>query len=181
MESFKLDELSSLFESLKMDDYRFIDPNEIEFGEWVRMKCMYGCSHYGKGAMCPPNTPPVSECKAVINEYSKVVLVRFSGAVEKKEDRHAWTREINESLLELERDAFFLGFYKAFVLFVDPCNFCDECQGERTLCMRPVDCRPSPEGFGIDVFATARSVGFPIDVLTDYTETMNRYGFLLVS
>ena len=181
MESDKLGELTLMLKEPPGSDYRFVDPENIEFGEWVRMKCVYGCPYYGNGAMCPPNTPPVSECKAFIGEYSKAALIRFSKAVEKKEDRHEWTREINESLLKLERDTFLKGFYKAFVLFVDPCNFCDECAGERLSCKRPKDCRPSPEGFGIDVFATARTAGFPIDVLTDYTETMNRYGFLLIS
>ena len=32
----------------------------------------------------------------------------------------------------------------------------------------------------MDVFATARSLGYPIEVLTDRSQTMNRYAFLLV-
>jgi hypothetical protein len=33
---------------------------------------------------------------------------------------------------------------------------------------------------GIDVYATVRSLGYPIEVLADLTQTMNRYAFLLV-
>lgn len=40
--------------------------------------------------------------------------------------------------------------------------------------------RPCPEGLGVDVFAIVRKLGFPIEVLTDYEQTMNRYSFLMV-
>ena len=33
---------------------------------------------------------------------------------------------------------------------------------------------------GIDVYATARDIGYPIQVLRDYKETMNRYAFLMI-
>jgi hypothetical protein len=33
----------------------------------------------------------------------------------------------------------------------------------------------------VDVFSTVRKVGCPIQVLTDYTQTMNRYAFLLIA
>jgi hypothetical protein len=32
----------------------------------------------------------------------------------------------------------------------------------------------------VDVFTTVKQVGYGIEVLTDYADTMNRYGFLLV-
>jgi hypothetical protein len=32
----------------------------------------------------------------------------------------------------------------------------------------------------IDVFATVRKVGFPIEVLAEYSQEMNRYAFLLI-
>jgi hypothetical protein len=32
----------------------------------------------------------------------------------------------------------------------------------------------------VDVFATVRQFGFPIQVLADYSQAMNRYAFLLV-
>jgi hypothetical protein len=33
---------------------------------------------------------------------------------------------------------------------------------------------------GMDVFATARKLGYPIEVLTNRSRVMNRYAFLLV-
>lgn len=35
-----------------------------------------------------------------------------------------------------------------------------------------------PEALAVDVFSTVRQVGYPIEVLTDYSEAMNRYAFL---
>jgi hypothetical protein len=32
----------------------------------------------------------------------------------------------------------------------------------------------------IDVYATVRKVGYPIEVLTEYSQAMNRYAFLLI-
>jgi hypothetical protein len=32
----------------------------------------------------------------------------------------------------------------------------------------------------VDVFSTVRSMGYPIEVLSDYRQTMNRYAFLLI-
>ena len=91
-----------------------------------------------------------------------------------------WTRKINGGLLNLERAVFLAGFYKAFVLFVDPCNFCEECVPIKNDCEHPKNARPSPEGLGVDVFATARKAGKPIVVLDDYDREMNRYAILLV-
>jgi hypothetical protein len=32
----------------------------------------------------------------------------------------------------------------------------------------------------MDVFATVRKIGYPIQVLSDYSQEMNRYAFLLI-
>jgi hypothetical protein len=40
--------------------------------------------------------------------------------------------------------------------------------------------RAGADALAIDVYATVRSIGYPIQVLKDYTEIMNRYAFLLV-
>lgn len=40
--------------------------------------------------------------------------------------------------------------------------------------------RPCLEALGVDVFATARKLGYPIEVLTDYKQEMNRYSFLMI-
>ncbi len=32
----------------------------------------------------------------------------------------------------------------------------------------------------MDVFSTVRQAGYPIEVLSDYTQAMNRYAFMLI-
>jgi predicted metal-binding protein len=40
--------------------------------------------------------------------------------------------------------------------------------------------RPTPEALGIDVYSTVRKAGYPIQVLFEYSQKMNRYAFLLI-
>ena len=60
------------------------------------------------------------------------------------------------------------------------CHYCKKCVDERGDCKHPKIARSTPESLGMDVFATVHSVGYPIEVLADYDEEMNRYAFLLI-
>jgi len=65
-------------------------------------------------------------------------------------------------------------------MFFDSCNICEDCPGEKEKCKEPKLSRPTPEAMSIDVFATVRQVGYPIEVLSEYTQKMNRYAFLMI-
>lgn len=164
-----------------VDTFRWIDPRRIVVAQWVRMKCTFGCAEFGHNACCPPNTPSVEECARFFAEYEEGVLLRFHHAVAQPEDRHGWSRELNGRLLQVEREVFLAGHHKAFMLFMDSCALCDQCATTRKACKEPRAARPSPEAMAVDVFATVRAAGFPIDVLHDYTQPMNRYAVLLVA
>ena len=69
---------------------------------------------------------------------------------------------------------------KAFLLYLDSCHICSTCSGSEKPCFLPKQARPTPEALGVDVFATVRQIGYPIAVLSDYDQTMNRYAFLLI-
>jgi predicted metal-binding protein len=161
-------------------DYRWIDPKSVVISQWVRMKCEFGCPDYAKNATCPPNTPSVAECRQFFDEYSTAVVFHFEKAVDKPEDRGPWSREVNNELLELEREVFLAGCQKAFLLFMDTCRVCADCAISRDECRNPQAARPAPEAMAMDVFATVRQYGYPIDVLSDYSKAMNRYAFLLI-
>ena len=173
-------ELETLFEKHGYADFRWIDSQGIVVSHWVRMKCTFGCAEYGQNATCPPNVPAVSECRQFFDEYSTAVVFRFEKTVDKPEDRHAWSRGVNQALLKLEREVFLSGYEKAFLLFMDSCGICVDCPGAREGCKDPRSARPSPESMAIDVFSTVRKYGYPIEVLSDYSQPMNRYAFLLV-
>jgi predicted metal-binding protein len=173
-------ELEVLFGRHGFEDFKWIDPHRIVVSQWVRMKCMYGCRHYGRKASCPPNLPTVSECRDFFWEYRAAVVFHFPKAVALPEDRHAWSKEVNLALLRLERDLFLNGYQKAFLLFMDSCGLCDECVTTREHCKQPQMARPAPEGMGVDVYTTVRQYGYPIEVLSDFAQEMNRYAFLFI-
>jgi len=173
-------ELEEMFKRHGYDDYKWINPKGIVVGQWVRMKCIFGCKNYGKCGTCPPNTPSVPDCETFFRGYKAGVVFHFAKRVAKPEDRFAWTRKVNSKLLKLEREVFLSGYYKAFLLFMDSCNLCESCPGIRQLCKNPKMARPTPESMAMDVFATVRKIGYPIEVLYDHKQEMNRYAFLLI-
>jgi predicted metal-binding protein len=173
-------ELESLFQKHGYADYKWIDPQDIVVSQWVRMKCIFGCREHGSNASCPPNVPSVAECRQFFGEYDTAAVFHFQKTVDKPEDRYAWTREINLKLLKLEREVFLSGYHKAFLLFMDSCCICKKCAGVREECKSPELARPAPEAMAVDVYATVREYGFPIGVLRDYSEAMNRYAFLMI-
>jgi len=161
-------------------DFKWIEPNHIVVSQWVRFKCMYGCPSYGKQGTCPPNVPPVGECREFLNEYSDIAIIHFEIGFANPTDRYAWSRKENMKLLDLERSIFLMGHQKAFLLFMDECRLCNDCAGNRESCVNKEGARPSPESLGIDVFTTVRNCGYTIEVLSDYSQKMDRYAFLLI-
>ena len=172
--------LESIFKKCGYTDFAWVDPKEIVTAQWVRTKCIFGCGNYGKRACCPPNTPSISECRQFFDEYTSAVIFHFPKAFDKPEDRHEWGREINQGLLSMEREVFLSGYQKTFLLPMAPCRVCEECTGVKENCQKPKSARPTPEGMAVDVYSTARKYNFPIEVVSDYSQTMNRYAFLLV-
>lgn len=176
----KRKELEALFEQHGLTDYKWVNPQDIVVAQWVRMKCMYGCRHYGRAASCPPNVPSVAECRQFFDEYDTVAVFHFRKAFEDPDDRGPWASEVNRELLKLERDVFLAGHEKAFLLYMDSCRICEDCASAREDCKDPRSARPSPEALGVDVYSTVRQYGYPIQVLSGYSQAMNRYALLLI-
>ena len=172
--------LEAIFNKHGFEDYKWVNPAEFQVRQWVRMKCEFGCPSYGQCGTCPPNVPHIDECREFFEEYSSAVIFRITQKFENPDDRSLWSRDVNKTLLNVERETFTSGCYKAFLLFMDECRLCGDCAGNREECYKPSEARPSAEALGVDVFATVRNFGFPIQVLTEPTQKMNRYAFLLV-
>jgi len=102
-------QLEMLFSKHGLQDFKWVEPRNIAISLWVRMKCMFGCKEYGKNTCCPPNTPSVQDCRSFFSEYSEGVVFRFEKKFEQPEQRHEWTKGINEKLLSLEREVFLAG------------------------------------------------------------------------
>lgn len=161
-------------------DFRLVSGSDVVVGQWVRLKCTYACDSYGSQACCPPNVPSVAECREFFREYEQVAVIHIEKAGANSQQLHDWKREVNTRLLELERTVFLGGFYKALVLFPGDCSLCPQCVPHPEDCRHPGSVRPTPEALAVDVFATARKLGYPIEVLTDRSQIMNRYALLLV-
>ncbi len=138
-------ELEALFAEYGYTDYKWINPQKMIVSQWVRMKCTFGCSSYGRNACCPPSVPTVAECRQFFDDYGMAVILHFQKKVDKPEDRRAWSREVNRELLKLERVVFLAGYPKAFLLFMDSCHLCTDCAGARVECKNPQAARPSPD------------------------------------
>jgi predicted metal-binding protein len=173
-------QLEKIFSKHGCDDFKWFDPRDVVISHWVRMKCRFGCEDYGMRVACPPNLPTISECEEFFSEFGRAVLFHFERIFEDPEGRHEWTRDIDERLFEIEREVFLSGYHKAFVIYVDPCDFCGTCSPDKRDCKHPRKARPSLEGLAVDVFATVRSCGYEIEVLSDYDQKMNRFGMLLI-
>jgi predicted metal-binding protein len=173
-------ELEEIFHKHGLEDFKKLDPRRIIVSQWVRMKCIFGCPEYGRTASCPPHVPPVDECRLFFQDYIAAAVFHFQKSVEKPEDRFPWTKTVNRKLLEVEREVFLLGYEKAFLLFLDSCNLCPECAPSRDACKLPHLARPTPEALAVDVYATVRRLDYPIQVLREYDQPMDRYAFLLI-
>lgn len=166
-----------------------ITPGDIVVSEWVRFKCRYGCKGYGKHLGCPPYAPSPEVTRRMVDEYSTGLLLWFDGVPGHAEfgpddipdDFHPWyadlIRWVNGTVHELEKTAFYDGFYKAFGFGGYPCIWCEHqhCVAEeadgivdesiRRKCRHMDLVRPSMEAAGIDVFATARNIGWELSTI----------------
>ncbi len=179
LEKERREQLESLFRKNGFEDFAWVDPARIVVAQWVRMKCAFGCSGYGKSGCCPPQTPSVEECRRFFDEYTSAVVFHFPVRFEDKESRRAWSRKTSLDLVELERRVFLAGHERAFMM-TQGCSLCRECETERTECLKPELARPSAEAMAVDVYTTVRKLGFPIEVKTDPCQAMDRYSILMV-
>jgi predicted metal-binding protein len=173
-------ELEAVFKRHGFVDFKWIKAADIVVAQWVRMKCMFGCPEYGQSACCPPQTPSVAECERFVREYTEAVVFHFAKVAPEREKRWEWSRTTDLGLVAVERDVFLAGYPRVFLMYLGSCHLCEECGEERETCVHPEEARPTPEALAIDVFTTVRKYGYPIEVVTDYGDEMNRYAFLMV-
>ena len=173
------EQIEKIIHSHGISDYKWLDPrNDIVVAHWVRFRCRFGCNEYGKTGSCPPAVPPVDECRKMILEYEKAIILHFQTQSPTSSDK---IKQMTD-LLEIEREVFLSGHYKAFLLQYADCCFCKACaaEGSREKCLNKAKCRPSVDAMGIDMFQTARNAGYSIQVLKDRDDMQNRFALLLV-
>jgi predicted metal-binding protein len=156
-----------------VDDAVVVATSQVVTAAWVRMKCQFGCVGYGQSLCCPPRTPTHGEMREILDSYSRAILFhRHISEGSKKVAR------ISEIAVDVELALFLAGYYKAWTLASGPCGRCKACSMDA--CVHADRARPSMEACGIDVFATARGCGLPIQVVKDYRDERNFYALVLV-
>jgi predicted metal-binding protein len=166
-----------------------INARDVVIADWVRFKCRYGCKGFGKHMGCPPYGPTVEETRRMVSEYEIGLLLRFDGIPghrgltpeEIPQDFHPFYRDlilwVNNTVWLIEKTAFYDGFYKAFAFGAYPCIYCEHqhCVAEeatgvvdeslRRQCRHLDLVRPTMEGAGMDVFATAKKAGWDLETI----------------
>jgi predicted metal-binding protein len=148
---------------------KMISPAAVDTAAWVRLKCQYGCDGYHQCLVCPPFTPTPEQTRQVLNAYRRAILMHFEPQADTK-----------KTVVELEREIFLRGAWKAFGLGAGPCYLCTTCPAKPGKCRHPEQTRPAMEACGIDVFTTVRNAGFPIEVVRNTRQCPNYYGLVLV-
>jgi len=156
-----------------IDGAAVIDPQSIVTGEWVRMKCQFGCPGFGMNLCCPPHTPTPEKTRKVIDGYQEALLLH------QRLGKGERAKNFNEAVVRLEMDIFLDGYYKAWSMGSGPCRLCKTCD-PTGLCKHGYEARPAMEACGIDVFKTARDNGFFIEVVRSHEEERNAFGVILV-
>jgi predicted metal-binding protein len=153
-----------------------VPTRRVVTAEWVRLKCQFGCSGYGKRLCCPPTTPVPGVTRRVLDEYRTGLLYTYSGA---DVDDYPRRRRMERVLADLERTICLDGFYKALALGAGPCRLCATCDTTRP-CRHPCLARPAMEACGIDVYATCRNAGIELNVVRELDARQKYVNLILI-
>ena len=162
--------IESALQSGAIDAVKF-SLDDIAFDSRTLLKCMFGCSDWGKGLTCPSRalSPSMPEYHEMFSRYSWGIII------------HAHDKHVSQSVsYALEQRAFLDGYYFAFSL--SDCGLCKECAGFcGGECRNKLKARPAFHSVGIDVFKTVRRLGLPISTLGDpVKEEQNWYSAVFV-
>lgn len=155
---------------LGADDAVIFNIGDIEFDSRTILKCMFGCSDWGKGNTCPsrPGSLKPWEYEKVLKKYSWGVII------------HTHDKKNSQDIsFEIERLAFAEGYYFAFSL--SDCAICEQCAGcSGAACVNPKKARPAFHSVGIDVFKTVKKFKLPIDTLKQQEDEENWYSAVFI-
>jgi predicted metal-binding protein len=70
-----LSELSEIGRKYNINEIIPLKIEDISIAPWVRLKCKYGCSKYGKSWCCPPETPDPEKMQIVLDGYREALLL----------------------------------------------------------------------------------------------------------
>lgn len=160
-----IDKYIELARSFKTTNVVAVTPDDIVFDSRTLLKCMFGCSDWGKGCTCPSRAgaPSLAEYEAMLRKYKTVLII------------HSTDKKIaQKASFEVEKEAYFDGDALAFSM--SDCALCSDCAGRQNEPCRNVKmARPAFHSVGIDLFATMKKLGLPLRALRSTEEQQNWY------
>jgi predicted metal-binding protein len=160
--------LASRIKELGFNNAFHISVDSIRIPDWADMRCRFGCDSYGS-PHCPPNSPTPDKTRQMIKDYSHALLLEGEPP----------TRDFQRMVLKAEKEAFGMGFHKAFSFWAGPCSLCETCV-DKGQCRNTRDARPSMESAGIDVFETAKRAGLDLRTLNSKNDFVKYFALLLL-
>ena len=143
---------------------------DIVFDPRVVLKCIFGCSDFGRGHTCPYQRSPLTmdEYKKIFEHYQGGIIIGCS------------TKPVSQKIsYEVERQSFLDGHYFSFSL--SDCGLCKECSKIHDKCCNvPTKARPAFHAIGVDVFKTVAQLGLPLYVATSPDDEMNWYSAVFI-
>lgn len=134
----------------------------------IDLRCRFGCEKYGR-PHCPPHNLTPQKTRELMRDYRRALLLEGEPP----------TRDFQLRVLKAEGAAFKAGFHKAFAFWAGPCSLCQTCLVDGP-CLNTAQARPSMEGAGIDVFATARNAGARLKTLKRKGEFVKYFALVLL-
>ena len=157
-----------------------IAPEQVVTAEWVRMKCLYGGCTSGRCLTCPPHSPTPAQTRVLLDEYETILLLRLDVPPAQAGEWLSWSRRKAQLALDLERELFLGGCFKAFAIAGGrPCTLAEACGRPRECDCREL-VRPGPAGCGIDVFTTSGNAGWPLAVVRGTADQYHLFALVLV-
>ena len=151
--------------SLGAVDVVAVTPDDIVFDGRTLLKCMFGCTDWGKGCTCPSREGFLrpEEFEKLLRKYKTVLII------------HAYDKKTTQNAsYAVEREAYLDGDALAFSM--SDCAICAQCAGwNDEQCRNAKKARPAFHSVGIDVFATVNKLGLPLKPLRDPDEEQNWY------
>ncbi len=151
-------------------DSKAISINDIVFDPRTLLKCMYGCSDWGKRWTCPsPRAKGLKpwEAERILKRYNWGILIHTDDA-----------KLGHEIALKVEMKAFFDDYPLAFSMIFG-CYLCETCAFPEP-CRNLKKARPELQALGIDVYSTVKKQGLPIKVLKTRDEKKNYYALVMI-
>ena len=62
-------------------DVKIVPYDKVVFKSWVRLKCQFGCTMYGKNLTCPPHVPSIEEFQKMFSDYKYAMIVNRTSTV----------------------------------------------------------------------------------------------------